>query len=113
MFFKFLTVKVFPFCEGQYAPDYPSELWGWFVSSLTEQERSYVQSLTDEQYEEYCEEQRYVPDYLFGDKEDVLWCLSDALENPDWVTPDLYVYRESPAPRKRPGRPPVSDTLAP
>ena len=69
----------------------PSAVWDFVHCAASEAAEAYFKSLTDEQYEEYCDSlQGYCTDFSYGDKEDLCYFVDAALVNPDWVTPDLF-----------------------
>jgi hypothetical protein len=89
----------------------PYELTEFVHVAATEEADAYLQSLTDEELNEYWDELHgYFPKYSYGDKEDLFYFVSEALVNPDWVTPDLFTVvlpspvRQGSRPR-RPRRP--------
>lgn len=80
----------------------PPALWDFVHFSATEAAEAYFKSLTREEKEEYWDSLHgYWPKYSYGDKEDLCCFVDEALENPDWVTPELFLVSPPSAPRKK------------
>ena len=82
-------MKLYSFTSPYLAP---SEVWNFVHCAATEEADAYFKSLTREEFDQYWDDLHgYCPKFSYGDKEDLCYFVDEALVNPDWVTPELFL----------------------